>query len=72
VPPDSQQNYPFKFDNRGFSVHYKVFDDKIIATGWTKNMKMSEERIVAWINDMCETGLKYDCEFDGWGTTPDQ
>lgn len=43
-----------------------------IITGWTTRMKMSDEVVRKWINKMCETGYKYDCDFDGWETNPDQ
>jgi regulator of RNase E activity RraB len=43
-----------------------------IVTGWTTKIKMSEEVVTNWTNQMCEIGYKFDCEFDGWGTNPDQ
>lgn len=43
-----------------------------IVTGWTTKMKMSEEVVKHWTKQMCELGYKFDCEFDGWGTEPDQ
>lgn len=47
-------------------------DDNTCITGWTTKMKMSETVVVAWTRQMCELGYKHDCEFDGWGTMPDQ
>ena len=43
-----------------------------IATGWTGKMKMDSHTVMTWTKDMCELGYKFDCEFDGWGTMPDQ
>lgn len=43
-----------------------------IVTGWTTKIKMSEEVVKKWTNQMCEIGYKFDCEFDGWGTNPYQ
>jgi regulator of RNase E activity RraB len=43
-----------------------------VITGWTLPMSMSVDVVAAWTRQMCEKGLEYDCEFDGWGTTPAQ
>jgi regulator of RNase E activity RraB len=43
-----------------------------IVTGWTTKMKMSDEIVRTWTNKMCEIGYKFDCDFDGWETNPDQ
>lgn len=43
-----------------------------IVTGWTTKMKMENEIVKNWTKQMCELGYKFDCDFDGWGTTPDQ
>mgnify|MGYP002346307903 CR=1 FL=1 len=43
-----------------------------IVTGWTTKMNISEEVVKNWTMEMCELGYQFDCEFDGWGTTPDQ
>lgn len=63
------------FETLNYSVsHGQSAGDRnlFIVTGWTNKMKMDGRTIILWISDMCEVGLKYDCEFDGWGTTPDQ
>jgi len=41
-------------------------------TGWTNAIRMTDEDVVNWTKEMCEIGFKYDCQFDGWGTAPDQ
>ncbi|MBL7829785.1 MAG: hypothetical protein JNK41_02060 [Saprospiraceae bacterium] len=33
---------------------------------------MAEEVVKQWTKKMCELGYKFDCEFDGWGTDPNQ
>lgn len=43
-----------------------------VITGWTTKMKMENSIVVNWTKEMCDLGYKFDCEFDGWGTTPDQ
>src|SRR5687767_6654263 len=43
-----------------------------IITGWTTKMKMDDQTVQSWTKEMCELGYKFDCEFDGWGTMPDQ
>lgn len=54
--------------------HGKSAGDKklFIVTGWTTKMKMSDDVVKQWTKQMCELGYKFDCEFDGWGTQPDQ
>ena len=43
-----------------------------IITGWTTKMKMEDKVVANWTKEMCELGYKFDCDFDGWGTSPDQ
>lgn len=43
-----------------------------ISTGWTARMKMDDGTVSSWTKEMCALGYKFDCEFDGWGTTPEQ
>lgn len=60
-------------------MHYEVEfgqshgDKKLyILTGWTTKMKMDNGTVKAWAKEMCEMGYKFDCDFDGWGTIPEQ
>ena len=60
---------------RDYSVEYGKsagISNSFLITGWTTQISISEESIMAWAKEMCELGYEYDCEFDGWGTTPDQ
>lgn len=60
---------------RGYSVEYRKSagtDNSFLITGWTEKISMKEENVIAWAKEMCELGYEYDCDFDGWGTTPDQ
>jgi hypothetical protein len=41
-------------------------------TGWSNPLPMDEENVVRWTDEMCRLGFDHDCEFDGWGATPDQ
>lgn len=43
-----------------------------VITGWTTKILMTDSCVGEWVNQMCELGYKHDCEFDGWGTTPEQ
>jgi len=43
-----------------------------VITGWTEKIGMSDANVAAWTKEMCELGFKHDCEFDGWGTNPQQ
>ncbi len=59
----------------GYETHQKpsAHDPKqFLITGWTTKLKMSEESVVKWTAQMCDLGRENDCDFDGWGTNPDQ
>lgn len=43
-----------------------------LITGWTTKMTMEDNVVASWTKEMCELGYKFDCDFDGWGTSPDQ
>ncbi|MCB1583008.1 MAG: ribonuclease E inhibitor RraB [Marinicella sp.] len=45
---------------------------EFVVTGWTTPIEMSEANLIEWTKDMCKLGLSHDCDFDGWGTTPEQ
>ncbi|MBW8183483.1 ribonuclease E inhibitor RraB [Shewanella nanhaiensis] len=48
-------------------------DDNIkVITGWTSPISMSTEAVMKWTSKMCHLGYSHDCEFDGWGTNPEQ
>ena len=55
--------------DHGFAAGSKT---EYIVNGWTSKMEMSDEEVSNWTKEMCEIGYKFDCEFDGWGTTPNQ
>ncbi len=59
-------NYEVKF---GQSAGDKK---SFVITGWTTKMKMEDNVVANWTKEMCEIGYKFDCDFDGWGTSPDQ
>ncbi len=44
----------------------------LVVTGWTTRMRMDEKTVTAWTERMCRIGFEHDCQFDGWGTNPDQ
>jgi regulator of RNase E activity RraB len=43
-----------------------------VITGWSTAMQMKDEIVVAWTEQMCRIGFSHDCDFDGWGTNPEQ
>jgi hypothetical protein len=43
-----------------------------VITGWTPRLPMDDQSVLAWTALMCDTGHEHDCEFDGWGTNPQQ
>ena len=45
---------------------------EFLTTGWTTPISMTDSDMLEWTERMCEIGYQHDCEFDGWGTTPDQ
>lgn len=58
-----------------YAVEYGMSGDEeelFIVTGWTTKMKMTENVVQQWTKQMCELGYQFDCEFDGWGTNPNQ
>lgn len=61
--------------NRGYDGTHDVSagdPSLFVITGWTTPLQMSNEVVAAWTGEMCDLGYKFDCEFDGWGTNPNQ
>jgi hypothetical protein len=59
----------------GYKVEYgeSASDKNIqIITGWTTPLLMTSDKVNEWTGTMCSLGYRQDCEFDGWGTNPDQ
>jgi regulator of RNase E activity RraB len=58
-----------------YSVQYGISggDRKlIVVNGWTTKKRMTNEVIENWTKQMCELGYMFDCDFDGWGTNPNE
>lgn len=48
-------------------------DKKIrIVAGSSAPIQMATETVLEWTETMCDTGYSHDCEFDGWGISPEQ
>ena len=48
-------------------------DQKLwVINGWTTKMKVDLQTVTKWTTQMCKVGYDNDCDFDGWGTLPDQ
>lgn len=72
---DKAKNLADEIKKMNYSVKYdKSASDKslFVITGWTIKMAMADSIVINWTKQMCDLGYKYDCEFDGWGTLPDQ
>jgi hypothetical protein len=60
---------------KGYSVEYGQGAGKkgeLVVTGWTSPMLMTDALVLKWTEDMCKVGFEHDCDFDGWGTNPNQ
>ena len=60
---------------KGYTAEHRpsaAEDKTFVITGWTTSMMMEESVLVEWTQQMCQLGFDNDCEFDGWGTYPDQ
>jgi hypothetical protein len=60
---------------RNYEVHHEkaaIGNGQFVITGWTQSMKMEESVVAGWVKEMWALGYEHDCEFDGWGTSPDQ
>lgn len=55
------------------TVQKSAYDkNQVCISGWTEKIMMQEDVIKDWTKKMCEIGYSHDCEFDGWGTNPEQ
>jgi len=55
------------------TVDKSAGDPKLWAvTGWTTQIQMNIASVTKWTEQMCRIGFENDCDFDGWGTNPDQ
>ncbi len=72
---DKAKNLASEIQKMNYSVKYdKSSEDKklFVITGWTIKMVMVDSVVINWTRHMCDLGYNFDCEFDGWGTEPDQ
>jgi regulator of RNase E activity RraB len=72
---DKAQNLADEIQKLNYTVeHGKSAGDKklFVISGWTIKMTMADAIVINWTKHMCDLGFKFDCEFDGWGTNPDQ
>jgi regulator of RNase E activity RraB len=71
---DKAEKFATEIEKLNYSVEHGLFITKknlFTVTGWTTKMKMTDEVVKQWTNQMCELGYKFDCKFDGWGTHAD-
>ena len=72
---DKAQVFASELKKIEYTVKYGVSagDKKLfVVTGWTTKIRMADDVVMQWTRQMCELGYKFDCDFDGWGTEPDQ
>ena len=69
-------NLAGKLENAGYKITYvqRAESDKRlwVVNGWSLKMKMNLPTVTGWSKLMCNMGYETDCDFDGWGTTPEQ
>jgi regulator of RNase E activity RraB len=73
--PEKASALAADLNKRGYSVKVggAAANPKLqIVTGWTSPVLMQDDIVFQWIKDMCSLGYTHDCEFDGWGTNPEQ
>jgi regulator of RNase E activity RraB len=58
-------NYEVGFDSLA------TYKNKLLVTGWTNEMKLTEKVVTSWMTKMYNFARKFNCEFDGWGTFAD-
>lgn len=66
----SQKLTKLGYDSR--NDHSASNKKEFVITGWTSRIKMDEKSVIDWSSRMCDLGHEHDCEFDGWGTNPNQ
>jgi regulator of RNase E activity RraB len=61
-------------DDKSYSIRelHLTENQHWIISGWTTQLQMDLDTILSWTKEMCDIGFEHDCEFDGWGTTPEQ
>ena len=72
---DKAKRFASELEKLNYKVdHGQSAGDKksFVITGWTTKMKMETHIVANWTKQMCELGYKFDCDFDGWGTSPEQ
>ena len=73
--PEKAEGLSKELSSMDYSTEFgeAAHDKKIqIVTGWTSPILMVTDKVVEWTEEMCNIGYKHDCEFDGWGTNPEQ
>ena len=59
----------------GYTSEFGQHEDEpgiFLITGWSTPTRAASDKINEWTALMCSLSFKHDCEFDGWGTNPEQ
>ena len=73
--PDKAEALTGELNGMGYATEFKESGEekKIrIVAGATVPVVMATEKVLEWTENMCNIGYKHDCEFDGWGLSPQQ
>ncbi len=73
--PEKAEALNSQLSSLGYSSEFgtSAGDDRIqIVTGWSTPIAMATNSVLNWTEQMCKLGFEHDCEFDGWGTNPEQ
>ena len=53
----------------GYSIVFESteeIDNLFVVSGEVESLKISRSQMDEWTNNMCDLGLKYDSQFEGW------
>jgi len=56
-----------EIEKLNYNVSQSFYDEEkkvYVISGWTTKMKITDEVVKKWANQMCELGYQFDCEFD--------
>ena len=74
----SDEKYKLEALNQYLQEHYNYeyksltkFDCIYDLTGLTNDIPITQENLLYWALDMAKRGMEFDCQFDGYGSAPD-
>lgn len=64
-----------EIEKLNYTVSRSFYDEEkkvFVVSGWTTKIKITDEVVKKWANQMCELGYQFDCEFDVLEANPYQ